>query len=447
MLVPEGEARHALYFRPLHVVLRRPGFEPIYRGADHALELVGRDGAVLESHPVYVSIGHDDPGGPFEDWTAVFEDPPDYAAYRFVYGSRVVYEKRRSPNAPEVSILGLEPGQLFAGDAEFGFQLLVDDEDGDELDTKILVSVDGGSFEHTRAFQGSELRDLAIEDYGSPFTVTSGVHVPGVPRIVATGSQSVRLLAVVSDGSRVAAAQSPEFALEPMVAAPPRLQIQHMRSGETIGALGPFEISAWVQEPRLHDGELVYEDTYHPRPGSEQAVRWTSDIDGDVTEHITSVAGRNRINAAALTPGTHELTATFTADSGLQASDSATVTILGPDDPVAAIDDRLGVAVGETLEHPVTANDVETSRLIDIDTLEIVTPPKLGTASVLDMPSDRTGPGRVIQYTPDYLNIDLEDTREDTLTYQICDKGPDPQCATAQVRITIYNSGNPYWFL
>ena len=241
ILVPRGEAYHLLYFRPLDVVPR----EPVNRGEYHALELVGHDGTVLESHPVYVGIVYGDGGGSFESWKAVFGDPPDYAAFRFVHGSRVVYEKRRSLNAPEVSILGLEPGQVFAGDAEFGFQLLIDDKDNDDLDTDILVSVDGGSY--NRIHQRSELWDLAVEDYGSPFTVTSGVHEPGVARIVAEGSQSVRLLVAVSDGSRVAAAQSPVFALEPMVAAPPYLRIRHMYSGETIGAHGPFEISAWVK--------------------------------------------------------------------------------------------------------------------------------------------------------------------------------------------------------
>ena len=121
------------------------------------------------------------------------------------------------------------------------------------------------------------------------------------------------------------------------------------------------------------------------------------------------------------------------------------VTILGPDDPVAAIDDHLRTSQGETLEHPVTANDVETSRLIDIDTLEIVTPPKLGTATVIDTASEHPDqPARVIQYKPHNLHklqIDDDERREDGLTYQICDKGPDPQCATAQLRITIY--GDP----
>ena len=443
MPVAVGEARHELYFRPLNDVLGRPGFGVGDRGEDHALELVSSDGEVLESVPVYVGILYDAPPV-HEIWKAVFEHPPDYAAYRFVHGSRIVYEKRRSLNAPEVSFLGLKQGQVFAGDAEFGFQLLIDDEDKDDLDPEILVSVDGGRYKHTYwTFNRSELRDLTVDDYGLPFTVTSGVHQPGVPRIVPAGSQSVRLLAVVSDGSRVAAAQSPVFALEPIVAALPRLQIMNMRDDETIGARGPFEIAAWVQEPRLVGDELVYLDTYHPRPGNEQAVRWTSDMDGDITEHITSSGGRQRINADALTPGTHELTATFTADSGLQASGSVIVTILGPDDPIAAIDDHLPIGVGETLEHPVTANDVETSRLIDIDTLQIVAPPKLGTAAVVDGQDGRAE--RVIQYTPDNLNIDYEDRLEDSLTYRICDEGPDPQCATAQLRISIFSGGYAYW--
>ena len=49
---------------------------------------------------------------------------------------------------------------------------------------------------------------------------------------------------------------------------------------------------------------------------------------------------------------------------------------------------------------------------------------------------------RVIQYTPDNLDIDYEDRLEDSLTSRICDQGPDPQCSNAEMRITIH----PYGF-
>ena len=470
--VAKGEADHWLHTQPLHEVLSSRQFEPDNRGEAHALELVGNDGTVLESHPVYVGTVYVDPGPSFEHWVAVFEDPPDYAALRFVHGSRTVYEERRSAHPPEVSFLSLETGQVFAGDAQFRFRLLVDDEDKDDLEIVILVSVDGGSYKHDRAgfsgtsFSGSSrFRNLKVEDYGLPLTVTSGVRTLGIPRIVAEGSQAVRLLAVVSDGSRVAAAQSPEFALEPLDTPGPTLELHSMRDGQVIGWLGPFDIGALVVEEGFKDGDQLIRHTYFPQPVEDPAVRWTSDIDGDITEQIKPqresgglieidqsprrlrglddepIIDSGRIDADALTPGTHELTATFTADSGLQASDSVTVTILGPDDPIAAMDDNLEISVGETLEHPVTDNDVETSRRIDPDTLEIVAPPRLGTAAVFDMPPDRYGiVERVIQYTPNDLVLD-EGSRDDRLTYRICDRGPDPRCATAQLRITIHPSG------
>ena len=127
---------------------------------------------------------------------------------------------------------------------------------------------------------------------------------------------------------------------------------------------------------------------------------------------------------------------------GRRQSDSVIVAILGADDPIAAVDDHLLIAVGETLEHAVTDNDVETSRRIDIDTLEIVAWPELGSASVLDTPPEQVWqPERVIQYTPDNLDIDDYDRLEDSLTYRICDRGPDTQCATAQLRISVYPRG------
>ena len=441
------EASHRLYLRPLDEVLdRMPSGDG---GPEEGLgfELLASGGTVLESHPVYSWDLCVDPGGCFTEWEAVFENPLDYDSYRFVDDSRIVYQRQRSPNAPEVFFLGLEQGQVFAGDVDFVFQLLIDDKDGDDLRPRTLFSVDGGPYESTYgAFTYSELTNpLTPEDYSSPITIESGVNVPGVARIVPAGSRSVRLLVVVSDGSQVTAARSPEFALERIGEALPLLRISGMQDGEIIGPRGPSIVWALVRQPVLFGDELADVDPSHPRFGDERAVRWTSDVDGDITEHITPTDGIGRIEADAMTPGTHQLTATFTTDSGLQASDSITVTILGPDDPVAAQDDHVPVAVGVTVEHAVTANDVETSRRVDIDTLEIVAPPELGTASVLDVPLDQirwVGAARVIQYTSHHdLDIDDGDSLEDSLTYQICKKGPDPQCSTAQLRITVHPRG------
>ena len=444
--VARGEARHRLYFRPLDEVVDRSLYvDTPEEGL--GFELLSSDGTVLEAHPVYSWGLCVDPGGCFTEWEAVFENPPDYHAYRFVDGSRIVYQKQRSPNAPEVSFLGLEQGQVFAGDVDFVFQLLIDDKDGDDLSPRTLFSVDGGPYESTYgAFTYSELTGLlTAEDYSSPITIKSGVNVPGDARMVPAGSPSVRLLVAVSDGSQVTAARSPEFALERIGEALPLLGIRGMRDGEIIGPHGPFIVWASVRHPVLFGDELVEVDVLHPRLGDERAVRWTSDINGDISEHITPAAGTGRIDVDAMTPGTHELTASFTTDSGLQASDSITVTILGPDDPVAAQDDHVPVGVGVAVEHPVTVNDVETSRRIDIDTLEIVAPPGLGTASVLDVPLDqirRVGAARVIQYTTHHnLDIDDGDSLEDSLTYQVCDKGPDPQCSAARLLITIHSRG------
>ena len=187
------EASHQLYFRPLDEVLDRALF-----GKPHdelAFELVSSDGTVLESHPVYEEMICVDPGGCYTEWSAAFEHPPGNATFRFVEGSRIVYTKRRSPNAPEVSFLGLSQGQVFAGDADAVFQLLIDDKDDDDLTARIRISVDGGPYESVQGdLQAIDPWDLTAEGYGSPITITSGVNVPGVARMVPAGSQSVRLL-------------------------------------------------------------------------------------------------------------------------------------------------------------------------------------------------------------------------------------------------------------
>ena len=336
---PVGEASHRLYFRPLDDVLDGHPFSAADRRRNRAFQFVSSDGTVLESHPVYSWHICVDPGGCSHEWEAVFEHPPDYTAFRFVDGSRIVYEEVVSPNAPEVSFLGLERDQVFAGDADFVFRLLIDDKDGDPLQTKMLVSVDDGPYRGTYpAFAESALSDLSIEDYGSPITMTSGVNVPGVARIVPAGSQKVRLLVAVSDGGRVGAARSPRFALEPVVAMPPLLQINDLQDGAIIGPQVPFDISASVREPVLIGDKAVNLDSSHPRLDGRRYVTWTSDTDGDITERVIATDTGGRVEAGALAPGTHELTATFVTKSGLRASDSVIVTILGPDDPVAAVD-------------------------------------------------------------------------------------------------------------
>ena len=143
------EASHLLYFRPLDEVLDRRLFKDASPEEDVAFELLSSDGTVLESHSVYSWDICADPYGCYTQWQAVFEHPPDFDAFRFVEGSRLVYEGQRSPNAPEVSFVGLEQGQVFAGGVDVEFQLLIDDKDDDDLLPRMLLSVDGGPYEST----------------------------------------------------------------------------------------------------------------------------------------------------------------------------------------------------------------------------------------------------------------------------------------------------------
>ena len=151
--------------------------------------------------------------------------------------------------------------------------------------------------------------------------------------------------------------QAPSEPQAPTEAPAPTLEIRLMADEQVIGAGGPFDIGARVIEEEYQHGDLRRHHIYLPQPVKDPVVRWTSDIDGDITDHIkpnrTSgelikidlSPGRwrtldeddpsldsGRLDAGALTPGPHTLTATFTADSGLQASDSIVVTILGPND-------------------------------------------------------------------------------------------------------------------
>ena len=450
MSVHDGSAfepTHQLFFEPRND-LATSSLEQ--QDHDHRFELVDSDGAVIMSVPAdYDRDGH---GG--EYWSVVLEPLPEYAAYRFVSGAHTVYEKRRSANAPEVSILGLEEGQVFAGDSDFEFQLLLDDKDQDILGpVRVLASVDGGDFQPIDRSYVAESRlnirfgsDFTIEDYGSPFTVTSSVSNPDSPRIVPAGSQSVQLLIVVSDGTRVAAAKSPVFALEPIGAVPPALFIDLPADGDILGPGARLGVLAFASEYHLEDGVLTFWSDHYPSPSGRQ-LQWTSDIDGDITERVQRDAYGGFIGPA-LSPGVHELTATYDAQSGLQATESVTITILAADDPVTALDDHYsefsGVYVGETTTMCVTDNDIETDRRIDLDTLRITAAPELGTAEVVAS-EDTPDCGRQIQYHAPYS---VGDEVEDTLAYEICDQSPDRQCTTARVSITVYPADyEPHWLI
>jgi len=306
-----------------------------------------------------------------------------------VRGAHTVYEERRYENSPEGTILGLEEDQVFAGDSDFEFQLLLDDKDQDVLDpVRVLASVDGGDFQPIDGPYVAESRlkirfgsDFTLEDYGSPFTVTSSVSNPDSPRIVPAGSRSGQLLIVVSDGTRIAAAKSPVFALEPIGAVPPLLVIYLPNDGDILGPGARLGVMAYASEYQLEYGELIFRSDHYPSSSGPQ-VQWASDIDGDITGRARSDAYGWFIDPA-LSPGVHELTATYQAESGLQATESVTITVLAADDPVAALDDHYsefsGVYVGETTTVCVTDNDIETDRRIDLDTprLPIPTLPKL----------------------------------------------------------------------
>ena len=209
-----SEPRHELFFRPRDGVASSRLEQQDH---DRTFELVDSDGAVIMSVPVDFSRG----ARGDDYWEVVFEPPPDYASYRFMRGSHVFYERRRSANAPEVSIMGLEEGQVFAGDSDLEFQVLLDDADQDVLaPVRVLASVDGGDFQPVDGPFVDEPRlkirfgrEFTLEDYGSVFTVTSSVSNPDSPRIVPAGSQSVQLLIVVDGTAPGSQRRSPRCSL------------------------------------------------------------------------------------------------------------------------------------------------------------------------------------------------------------------------------------------
>ena len=171
---------------------------------DHVLELLSGAGRVLVSVPFNAEDQQQPTGEMLTNWRVPVVDPPEYGSYRVVRvgdgGDRaVVYELVRSDNAPVVELQSPAAGEVVEGPA-VELSLTVSDADGDELSVEIHYSTDGGATYRHRCCGGR----VGPDRYGE--TISRSLD-----RARLEGSERARVMVVVSDGARWAAAESPVF--------------------------------------------------------------------------------------------------------------------------------------------------------------------------------------------------------------------------------------------
>lgn len=269
-----------------------PGAKYYTPPGDYVLELLDADGNVLRwvpfgPHDFHIEGRGPDPSEPkSEIWGVAVEEPPDWASYRVLgpsssssgtsgaegaVSSRVLVEVTRSANAPVVSVTSPTTGQILSGD-EMTFAWTGFDADGDDLTYTVQYSDDGGASYETIAL-----------DYEST-TLT-------VDRIWLSGAETARIKVTVSDGTRIASAESAVFA---MAQNAPTVNIQ---------APGPEPVQ----------GVLILRATaYDAEDGrlDSSAIQWTSDIDGYLG------TGSSVVHPELMAAGMHRLTATATDSAG-----------------------------------------------------------------------------------------------------------------------------------
>ena len=181
----------------------RPAHPTRLEGAargDHVLELLGGGGRVLVSVPFIAEEVNYSTGWSLTEWRVGVVDPPEYARYRIVRaGSQgdeaVVYEFVRSENAPTVSLMAPLEGEAVEGQfVELSWT--VSDADGDELSSNLFVSADGGTTYRSAGWSGPG---------------PGGRTTLSLDRARLEDSERARVMVVVSDGARWAAAESPVF--------------------------------------------------------------------------------------------------------------------------------------------------------------------------------------------------------------------------------------------
>jgi hypothetical protein len=192
--------------------------------------------------------------------------------------------RTRSAGVPAVRFTSLTPGvTLDAGDT---ISWSGSDADGDELRYTLRYSPDGSSW-----------YVIALDEPGSGWQLAS---IDGLP-----GSTSGRVEVIVSDGFNTA---SDVFDGVIVPGKAPRIFIQSPEPAGSVTGNGPVMFVAFAQD--AEDGLL-----------DPESVEWTSDVDGRLGS-----GGELIVDPVSITPGLHQVTASVTDSSGMNAEASINIT-------------------------------------------------------------------------------------------------------------------------
>lgn len=173
----------------------QPELEPEY-----ILELFDSSGEIVLSeafrfNEIVPEPSHPDVSSPVWQKQGVLEisvpDPPEYSGFAVKFKGREIAEFQRSPNAPRVSIAQPAGGEIYNFDDIFNIAWTARDFDGDKLQQTAYYSVDGGATYTPKPLDDGNLMrasDLKV-------------------------SNQVRIRLYVSDGTRTAFAETPDFTI------------------------------------------------------------------------------------------------------------------------------------------------------------------------------------------------------------------------------------------
>ena len=341
----------------------------VSRGAEeydeYVLELRHSSGRVLRSINFNAAKHtlHADPGGPatYAEFEVIVENPPNYASLAILHDGNQMTVVERSANAPSVSISGPAEGQVFYYGDSIPLGLKATDVDGDELDYRVYFSTDGG-----------DSYKVLLEKYALR-----------IPAVSLDSSTQARLAVSVSDGARSSFVETEIFAVAENVPTettvspanlPPKAYDDTAR-GYVDEALQIYVLENDIYSETNFDPQSLKIDVF-PSFGAAYVYDARTPYD---TEWVRAL--RPFIIYIPGSAGTDELT--YSICNKDSQCDSAQVTIRSRvNQPPVANDDIVGGDIGEVLRIDVLANDIDTEKDFNYESLVIDVPPIFGTASV-----------------------------------------------------------------
>ena len=329
----------------------------------------------------------------------IVKKPIDYASITFLYeGNELETIEEHSANTPCLSVSWPTEDRAFDESDHILVSFEATDADEDELSYSIYYSANGGKL------YGWKKTAVMQNSLSSVMISTASLKI----------SDQARLAISVTDGKRSMVWESPIFTIAEQLSKPTPKAYDDSANG-------------YVSEPlRIY---VLDNDLYTSNASVKRSLKIAVPPALGATTVYNGTNGwvqtlRPYIEYTAESAGTDTLTYSI-CDSNNQC-DSAQVTITSRvNQPPIANDDIVGGDIGEVLRIDVLANDIDTERDFDYESLSIDVPPIFGTASVK---SEYTTWDR--EYFIEYY---YASSAIDSLTYSICDTFD--QCDTAEVTI------------